>query len=131
MLNSLVVFTEIDHNFVNPVSDKFMADINKAFTNRKIWVKAGTNGTDMYGSEYAVFNEYMTFGMYSLYCMDNFKKADVDVAVGKMERLMSRGRGFINFAAFNQQLIAYYKQNSQGNMNDLYQRMLEWCLKQG
>ena len=131
MLNSRVVFTEIDHNFVNIVSDKFMSDINKAFQKRETWVKAeGTQGTDMYGSAYAVFNEYMTFAVYSLYCMDNFKKQDADEVIKRMEKLMSNGRGFRHFKAFNQQLIALYQKNKQTPMEEFYRQMLDWCATQ-
>jgi hypothetical protein len=38
LFESRVVFTEIDHNFVNPVSDKKIDSINKSFSNRKFWV---------------------------------------------------------------------------------------------
>jgi len=48
-------FTEIDHNYVNPVSDNYIADIDEAMSNLGRWYKGGS-----YGSPYAAFKEYMT-----------------------------------------------------------------------
>lgn len=36
-LMSRVVFTEIDHNYINPVSDKFIREINAIFQDRSKW----------------------------------------------------------------------------------------------
>ena len=85
MLESRVVFTEIDHNFVNPLSDKKIDIINKVFADRNRWTKEG-NGTSAYESAYSVFNEYMTWGLFSLYCLDNFPNNDARQSIQKMEK---------------------------------------------
>lgn len=126
MLESRVVFTEIDHNFVNPLSDKKTKHINKAFANRAAWAKDG-NGTSMYGTPYAVFNEYMTWGLFSLYCLDNFPDRDAPQMIQRMEQQMTVQRNFIKFNDFNQYLISIYKKNPDVSMGSLFDAMLAWA----
>jgi hypothetical protein len=129
MLESRVVFTEIDHNFVNLVSDTFIKDINKVFAQREKWVRKGF-GTDAYNNPYAVFNEYMTWAYFSLYCIDNFPEKDVKQMIDKMEKQMVKGRNFIKFDVFNQELIKQYKANPSIKPRQLYEAMLQWAAKQ-
>jgi hypothetical protein len=130
MIHSRVVFTEIDHNFVNPVSDKKLNLINDAFADRKKWVKVDLFGTDAYDNQYAVFNEYMTWALYSLYCMDNFPPKEVKQLTTKMESQMTDGRGFIKFDDFNRTLMKSYRRDPKINMDDLFNLMLAWSAKQ-
>jgi hypothetical protein len=127
MLESRVVFTEIDHNFVNPLSDKKIDIINKVFADRNKWTKE-SKATSAYESAYSVFNEYMTWGLFSLYCLDNFPSNDARQSIQKMEKQMTNSRNFIKFKEFNQQLIKIYKDNPNINMNDIYDKVLKWCM---
>jgi hypothetical protein len=127
MLESRVVFTEIDHNFVNPLSDRKIEMINKAFADREKWAKEG-QGTSAYDNSYAVFNEYMTWGLFSLYCLDNFPENDTRQFIMKMEKQMTVGRNFIKFKDFNQQLIKIYNDYPDISINDLFDRILNWCI---
>jgi hypothetical protein len=127
MLESRVVFTEIDHNFVNPLSDKKIDIINKVFADRNKWTKE-CKATSAYESAYSVFNEYMTWGLFSLYCLDNFPSNDARQSIQKMEKQMTNSRNFIKFKEFNQQLIKIYKDNPNIKMNDIYDKVLKWCM---
>ena len=124
--NSRVVFTEIDHNFVNPISDKFLENINQNFSNRKIWAKEEKSG---YNDAYAVFNEYMTWAVYSLYLNDNYTKDEVNEYVPIMEKQMNI-RGFNNFKMFNQILLEKYKTDSNIKMTELFEYVLYWSKEQ-
>ena len=68
LLESRIVFTEIDHNYVNPVSEGLLEKINNSFSNREKWAKGDV--TSAYGNPFKIFNEYMTFAVYSLYIND-------------------------------------------------------------
>lgn len=124
MAQSRVVFTEIDHNFVNPVSAQKIPQINKALSNREKW--AGVQ-TDMYGNAFAVFNEYMTWGLFSLYCLDHFPPEDAALFIPKMEHQMVSSRNFVQFSAFNQHLISLYQANPDISMEALFDKALAWC----
>ena len=125
MRNTRVVFTEIDHNFVNPTSDKYAEQINEAFADRAKWVVEG-NGTSAYSLPYNVFNEYMTWSIFSLYCLDKFSAEDVATFIPLMERQMEQKRGFTRFGDFNQKLISLYKENPKISIHELYTAMLGW-----
>ena len=125
MRDSRVVFTEIDHNFVNPISDQYAAQIDLAMEDRSKWVKE--DAASAYSSPYAVFNEYMTWAVFSMYCIDYFEEEDVAQFIDQMEDQMVDSRGFKNFAAFNQHLISLYEPNRDLPIQTLYEEMLAWC----
>lgn len=125
LLESRVVFTEIDHNYVNPVSYKFLERINKSFSNREKWAKGEV--TSMYKNQYDVFNEYMTFAVYSLYVQDNYLKDDFIEYLSKVENQMEESRGYINFKKFNRKLLEKYEENKNIKMTELYDYILNWA----
>jgi hypothetical protein len=125
LIESRVVFTEIDHNYVNPISDKFLDKINKVFSNREKWAKGEV--TSMYNSPYMVFNEYMTFAVYSLYVNDNFSNENLMEFLPMMENQMENSRGYINFKKFNRALLEMYKADKNIKMTDLYTFILKWA----
>jgi hypothetical protein len=131
MIASRVVFTEINHNFVNPISDVYASQINKAFSNRNNWVNSNRFGTNGYKTPYKVFNEYMTWGIFSLYAHDNFLKDDVDIFLQRMEHQMENKRGFIHFKAFNLKLLSLYQNKPKDQkVFELYSELLNWCSEQ-
>lgn len=125
LLESRAVFTEIDHNYVNPVSDKFLERINKSFSNREKWAKG--EQASAYKNPYMVFNEYMTFAVYSLYVQDNYDEKDLMEYLPKLETKMESSRGYINFKKFNRTLLEKYKENKNIKITDLYDYILNWA----
>ena len=128
LLASWIVFTEIDHNYVNPVSDKMLESINKAFSNRDKW--AFGEVTEVYPNPYDVFNEYMTFALFTLYANDFYSEAEVMKFLPMYEPMMENTRGFIRFKDFNRTLLAKYRENPHITMLDLYAYILDWATKQ-
>ena len=128
-LMTRVVFSEIDHNYVNPVSDLYLEEINKAFADRDDWTTKGSSA-DSYGNSYSVFNEYMTWAVFSLYALDNFNEEDFKIINDRVELQMNKWRGFKKFSQFNQEMISLYKKyEDKKTIADLYPEMLEWCKK--
>ena len=125
IMSSRPLFTEIDHSYVNPLSDKYLEKINQSFSNRKKW--ANGDITQGYHDAYMVFNEYMTFAIYSLYVYDNYPKENLDKYVPLLEKLMVESRGFINFKDFNKVLLQKYKSNPNSKMPELYDHILDWA----
>lgn len=128
LLESRAVFTEIDHNYVNPVTDKFIDKVNIAFSNREKWAKGEI--TNMYNTPYTVFNEYMTFAVYSLYVYDNYPKENLSEFLPMMENQMVNDRGYIRFKDFNTTLLEKHKQNPKIKMTELYDYILNWATKE-
>lgn len=127
--NSRIVFTEIDHNFVNLVSDKYKEQIEKVFKDLYFW-KDRSFSSSAYKTPYNVFNEYMTWALFSLYSLDNYNKEDCEVAIKRMENSMENGRGFIRFSEFNKKLIELYKQQETFDIELIYEEILTWCEKE-
>ncbi|PQJ79093.1 DUF4932 domain-containing protein [Polaribacter porphyrae] len=127
--SSRIVFTEIDHNYVNPISDLLSNEIENSFNNRFYWVldDPGLNG---YSTPYAIFNEYMTWSLYSLYLLDNFNEDELEEAVKEIEIIMIKKRGFIKFKEFNQKLIELYQNNKQSDIKSLMESILKWSKNQ-
>jgi hypothetical protein len=127
-LMTRVVFTEIDHNYVNPISDKYKNEINKIFADRQKW----TTGKDAnhYKSPMLIFNEYMTWSVFALYALDNFSGEDFKVINDRVTLQMSQRRDFSKFKEFNQKMIELYEASTSKLITDLYPAILEWCKNQ-
>lgn len=115
-----VVFTEIDHNYVNPTSDQYLESINAAMKDLIRWYRL-----DRYDGAYAIFNEYMTWSVFTLYMKEHYEAADYEEAKVAIEHQMVNSRKFINFPAFNNKLLELYTANPS-SIADLYPAILEW-----
>lgn len=128
-LMSGVVFTEIDHNYVNPETDRYASQVGSIFSQRSIWAKAGNN-SGFYGDPVSVFNEYMTHAAFCLYVLDTYDKPTADFVINQREQLMVDRRNFIRFKEFNRELIRLYQAQKTSKLVDLYPLMLDWCKQQ-
>jgi hypothetical protein len=123
-----IVFTEINHAFINPEADKYQEEIVKAFANNKYkWVKKGSPG-DGYGMDMAIFNEYMNWGLVSLRYVDYAPKDELDTLLRQNEEYMGEnGRGFVRFPEYNRFLVNLYRSRKDGEtVADLYPKIVAW-----
>mgnify|MGYP006287272955 FL=1 len=72
------VFTEIDHQYVNPLTDKYISEMKSSMSDYKEWSNQ-KNG--LYTSKYKTFNEYMTWGVFNLYALDTYSKRNIDTII--------------------------------------------------
>jgi hypothetical protein len=115
-------FTEIDHTYVNPISDKYIDEINAALVNLEHWYKGGG-----YDEPYLVFNEYMTWSLFSLYAMENYSTQDYLFLKDYTENFMLENKGFYQFKAFNNELIRLYSNKfANEKIPDLYPKIIRW-----
>jgi len=122
-----ILFTEIDHNYCNPVSFKYSKEIDTAFSQREKWVTKGGD-SDNYPSAMNIFNEYITHAVYILYANDNFTKNDFDVIRKTREELMIKQRRYIKFREFTDALLHLYLTRKAGHtIMDLYPGIIRWC----
>ncbi len=119
------VFTEIDHNYVNPASNKF-SEINEIMQPLECWNK----GAQGYGNGYATFNEYMTWAVFTLYLYDNFDTKIFNKKNKEAADFMQNGRGFIRFHSFNDFVLDWYKENQNRSFLELYPVVIDWIKKQ-
>ncbi|SMG47978.1 protein of unknown function [Marivirga sericea] len=122
-LQSRVVFTEIDHNYVNPLTDQFISELEKSMKNYKDWnIQSKSN----YKSKYKTFNEYMTWGVFSLYALDTYTPKNSKKIIERTTRLINDRRKFHRFEDFNNELIRQYKLKGKPKIETLYPIMLKW-----
>ena len=123
-----IVFTEIDHNYVNPTTDRHRAAVDAALADWRTW---NQDPDRTYESAYATFNEYMTWGVFSLWARQAYDAPTFARVVADVERLMETRRGFVRFAAFNRELLRLYaERGAESPIPDLYEPMLDWARRQ-
>lgn len=121
-----IVFTEIDHNYVNPVSDQFKKEIEQAIPDVAKWNSLRYG----YKSPMLTFNEYMTFAVFCAYLSDTYSSIDAPKVIAAAENMMVKRREFLKFKEFNQYFLNLYKTQKPKQISALYPAILEWCKSQ-
>lgn len=131
-INTKSIFTEIDHNYVNKPSNDHEKEINEALKERSKWVDTTVYGTEYYQNPLKVFDEYMTFGVFLLYCEDIFKNstATLTAIYNEVNGVMTKQRGFIKMKEFADYLSTLRKTNKSKKIEELYPPLLRWCTMQ-
>lgn len=131
-MNTRIIFTEIDHNYVGPVSEKNSDKINSIFDKRQIWVDETNKGIDHYPTPIKIFDEYLTWGLFVLYAYDTFGNNSevLEQSIQNVNDVMVNKRGFIKFKEFNDFLLNLYHKNKGKKIETLYPLLLEWSSKQ-
>jgi hypothetical protein len=119
-----MVFTEIDHNYVNPSTVR-VGGVERAIGD---WQRWGGGQTSYRGAE-MVWNEYMTWGLYTLFSHDHFGGNDGEVGIPNLVRGMER-RGFGRFGAFNAELLRFYRSSPTSSGDEMTAHMMAWCAGQ-
>jgi hypothetical protein len=123
-----IVFTEINHGYINPEADKYAERILRAISNRDRWVEK-SKGTGYYGG-ISAFNEYMNWGLVSLRLVDYAPKDEQDRMIANVDRMMVRSRGFLQFEKFDKFLVNLYRTRPAGKtIADLYPQIIAWFEK--
>lgn len=121
-LRSGVVFTEIDHNYVNDASNEYRTEIKALITEKDFWATADAQGN--YGTEPAIFNEYVTHGLFCLYAAEVYDEATAKEIITKRVKLMER-RGFYRFNSYIERLSLLRKNNPGQTLYELYGKMIQ------
>ncbi len=118
VVDNHMLFTEMDHGYVNPISDKYESLITENFNNA-IWDK----GSGYPGS--ACFNEYMTWAVYDLFVQDRFPELADSVAL--QWQYQNASRGFFAQNLFAQKVIELYNDSDGNGLEKIYEPLLKWC----
>lgn len=123
-----IVFTELNHAFINPESEKpeYATRIAKALSNISLWNNP-EKPARYYNDAYSSFNEYMNWALVSLRYIDYAPEKDQPTLIAATENQMVNSRGFLKFAEFNQFLVKLYKNRKNGQvLADLYPEIVGW-----
>jgi len=125
LLRGDIVFTELNHGYINPEADRYQERVAQAISRRDHWVDPA-RGPGYYGG-IAVFNEYMNWGLVSLRAVDFAQENEQGILIGVVDDMMTARRGFPRFAAFDTFLVDLYRHREPGQtVADLYPRIIEW-----
>ncbi|MEH3113193.1 DUF4932 domain-containing protein [Pedobacter terrae] len=124
LFNTRVMFSEIDHNYVSAPSDANKTAIDSVFKKRATWVNEKADGIYAYPNPIKVFNEYMTFGAFLIYCQDNYNKAIYAETRSNVISLMT-ARGFMKMELFISCLEQARMAAPDNKIDDLYPKLLE------
>lgn len=121
IIDNHTIFSEIDHGYVNPISDQYSDKIKENFSLNNWDKNSGYSGINS-------FNEYMTWAVYDLFIRENFPEQKVD-SISTIYYKTNITRGFIAQNLFSEKLIELYKSNK--SLEKLYSPMLQWTHKTG
>ncbi len=125
-LLSRLVFTEIDHNYVNAVTAEHRDAVNHAFADLGRW-----NRQDGYRSAEMTFNEYMTWGAFILYAHDTYDDETLEQIRRRVTSQMVDSRRFVRFREFSEQLLRLYARRMPSqSIPDLYPDILSWAVSE-
>lgn len=125
-----ILFTEMNHGFIGEPGDQNAGLIGEAIGDRAFWAD-DTKAARTYGSDLALFNEYMNWGLVSLYHYDRMNEADRAISRGQVERMMVNSRGFKQFVPFNEFLVNAYANRAEGEtLVALYPEIIAWFAAQ-
>lgn len=130
--NTRIIFTEIDHNYVGPVSAKNLDKINSIFNDRKKWVDENNKGIPHYPNPLKIYDEYLTWGLFILYSYDKFgndTKLFTEI-IDNVNNMMVNTRGFIKAKEFNAELLRLYRNSTDKKIENLYKPLLDWSAKE-
>lgn len=128
LFNTRVMFTEIDHNYVKAPTLANQEAINQYFKDRNEWTDKERDGVSAYPNPIKVFDEYMTFGVFLLYCKDNYDNKDFLYAKESVISLMKE-RGFPKMREFTDKLLEMRAKNRDKKMDDIYPEFLQLFAK--
>lgn len=121
-----MIFTELDHNYVNPASIFFSDEIKECFRDRGRW--ATGEFTDGYPDPQSLFNEYMTWALFLVYARERYSETEFTMIRARVENSMMNYRGFIRFGQFSKALLERCQANPETlRISDMCREMLMWC----
>jgi hypothetical protein len=124
-----IVFTEINHGYINPEADGHAARVARAIADRNFWVDSA-KGPGYYGGN-AAFNEYMNWVLVNVRYVDVAPAGERAAMTDAVERMMVR-RGFPRFPAFSRWLTARYAARRPGEtVASLYPEIIGWFERRG
>lgn len=124
LLRGIIVFTEINHGYINPEADRYAERIAAAVSNRDLWVDPAM-GPNYYGGN-GIFTEYMNWALINLRFADFAPPAERDSLIARIDRSMVEGRKFPHFAEFSRFLVPLYVGRGERTLAQLYPEIIAW-----
>lgn len=123
VMRGMLVFTEINHGFLNPESDRHAEKVIAATTDLDKWIVPEMRSAY---SGIAVFNEYVNWALISVWAIDSAPEDAPEIA--KAVAKIMKNRGFPQFEGFQENFLKAYRERvSKTTIAYLYPKLIEWC----
>jgi Domain of unknown function (DUF4932) len=124
-----IVFTELNHSYLNPEAEKYNQQVSAAFADLSKWTTPKTPSMN-YNNSLSCFEEYMNYALVTLLYHDLFDLKTFETLRANLEKGMTTSRGFRRFAEFDQELLRLYQTKKPGQtVADLYPAILVWAAR--
>ena len=122
-----ILFTELNHGFLNPTTSKYGKEVAKAVSNRYFWL-AREKGPRYYSGSANLFDEYLNWVLVNLRATDIIAdRVEQEKIIGYVDRIMVENRGFIQFAKFSRFLVNEYRNREKNQtVADMYPKIIKW-----
>lgn len=118
------IFTELDHQYVDPAAENHRERIDEVFGDRTFWTAHGES--EHYQSPFRVFAEYMTWAVYLVYLEETYEAAVVGDVTGALIPWVEERRGFPRFGAFHRAL-SRLRGDMGRPLSELFPGLLDWA----
>lgn len=115
------VFTEIDHIYINPVTEVHRLEVETVFARSRLW--ATDEAWSNYPSGELVFNEYLTWAVCSEFARESLGSADHAAFEARITRFMQERRGFIRFGQFAS-MLGRLRGIQSARIEDIYPQII-------
>ena len=113
-----MLFTEMDHGYVNPISEQYAKQLEQQFNHERWDSGSGYTGANC-------FNEYMTWAVYDLFALRYFP--EVADSINRNWHYQNSNRGFVASSLFGKKLRDLYaNKRTTERVKDLYPKILAW-----
>jgi hypothetical protein len=112
-----MIFTEKDHEYVNPVTEKYF-DLVTSHFNTGVW----DNGSGYEGVH--SFNEYMTWAVYDLFLEAYFP--EYASSLSRQWQYQNATRGFFAQPLFSEKMKELSRENTGKKWEAIYEPLLKW-----
>jgi hypothetical protein len=127
LLRTDMLFTELNHGSINPVSENYSNDINKAFEGKLTLFIKNDGGHSEYLNPVLAFEEYMNWGLVALYANDVLplnEKYLLENSTLEMMEMRSEFPAFKDFLPFLLQV--YRTKGVNETVESQFPKLINW-----
>lgn len=112
------IFTEKDHEYVNPITAKYINLVSSNFDTKYWDYNSGYE-------DFNCFNEYMTWAVYDLFLVEKFP--DYAKELSTYWQYQNASRGFFAQNLFSDKVLELYQKNKGQKLESVYEPLLSWA----
>ncbi|MBS1650705.1 MAG: DUF4932 domain-containing protein [Bacteroidetes bacterium] len=121
--NLHTIFTEMDHGYVNPLSDQYSYEVQRNFDTKKWDLGSGYEGINCW-------NEYVTWALYDLFVDKYFPKYSTNLS--QQWHYQNSSRGFFASSYFANKMAELFKaEGKNAKLENVYIKIFGWCYETG